>query len=526
MTGWIQINAVGRQMAEACRIVDSTTREAILDPMGLAVSQNRTGKLPSNCVLIRRDGLDIPIEDSISPIRDRIGRVTGAVIVFRDVSGTRALQEELAHAACHDALTGLPNRVLMTDRVSQAILLARRQRSQSAILFIDLDGFKHINDSLGHVIGDKLLQSVSGRLLACVRAPDTVCRQGGDEFVVLLQELRHASDAAITAKRMLRAIAAVYLIDNREIFVTGSIGVSVYPGDGTDAETLIKNADAAMYQAKRNGHHDYRFFDPDIDDHAAERYSTEQSLRGALERKEFTLHYQPKFDLKSGAISGAEALLRWTHPVLGSVLPSRFIPIAEESGLIVPIGAWVLHEACLQARAWAEAGLTVAPIAVNVSAVQFRSESFLQNLFADLSETGLDPQSLALEMTESVLMRSPELTAPILRALKEKGISVSVDDFGTGYSSLSYLRNFPLDALKIDRSFVQHLGDASHDRAIVRSIISLGQSLHLRVVAEGIETLQDLNFLKDQGCDEGQGYYFFRPLPALQFAGLLVRSTN
>ncbi len=523
LTGWSLPEAVGLPMGEVFQIVDATTRNAIPHLTKKAVGQAPAMHLPENCILIDRYGNEIFIADSMAPIRTREGEDTGSVLVFRDVSASRALAVELAHSAQHDTLTGLPNRILLNDRVGQAIALAWRQKSQAAVLFLDLDGFKHINDSLGHPVGDKLLQSVAKRLQDCVRAPDTVSRQGGDEFVVLLQEVRRPEDAGDAAKRLLNAVAEVHCIEAHQVYVTGSIGVSLYPAHGKDAETLYKNADAAMYQVKKNGRRNYQFYAPDFNVHAEERYSIEQGLRCALERREFALYYQPRIDLKSGALAGAEALLRWTHPTLGIVPPEQFIPIAEESGLILPIGAWVLREACTQAIAWADAGMPLATISVNVSAVQFRDGCFLDDLFANLSESGLDPHSLELEMTESVLMKNPELTTSILRALKIKGVRISVDDFGTGYSSLSYLQQFPLDALKIDRSFVERIRKGSIDTTIVRAIIRLGQSLRLRVIAEGVETIEDVKFLKAQDCDEAQGYYFGHAVPATQFASL-VRS--
>ena len=357
MTGWSRQEAAGRPMAEVFRILDATSRETIPNPMEMAVGQDRTVHLPSNCILIRRDGFEIPIEDSVAPIHDREGQATGAVIVFRDVSAARAMALQMAHSAQHDFLTGLPNRMLLNDRVSQAIALAQRHTKKVAVLFLDLDGFKHINDSLGHPIGDKLLQSIAKRLVDCVRGSDTVSRQGGDEFVVLLSEVEQSEDAAITARRMLQAVAEAHSIDQHDLHVTTSIGVSVYPDDGLDAETLIKNADTAMYQAKENGRQSYQFFKPAMNVRAVERQSIEESLRRALERQEFALHYQPKINLRTGEITGAEALLRWTHPTRGPVSPAQFIPVAEDCGLILPIGNWVLREACKQARAWVDAGL-------------------------------------------------------------------------------------------------------------------------------------------------------------------------
>ena len=432
-----------------------------------------------------------------------------------------AMAQHMAHSAEHDFLTGLPNRMLLNDRIGQAIALARRHVKKAAVLFLDLDGFKHINDSLGHPVGDKLLQSIAKRLVDCIRGSDSVSRQGGDEFVVLLLDLEHAENAAVTARRMLEAVAKPHYIDHHDLHITASIGVSVYPDDALDAEALIKNADTAMYQAKENGRRSFQFFKPAMNARAVERQSIEESLRRALERREFALHYQPKVNLKSGAIIGAEALLRWRHPTRGPVSPADFIPVAEDCGLIFPIGAWVLHEACAQARAWIEAGLPPISMAVNVSAIEFRHEKFLEGLFATLDQTGFDPRSLELELTESVLMKHAESTAKILRSLRDSGIGVAVDDFGTGYSSLSYLQKFPVDAVKIDQSFVRQISTPGEDTTIVKAVIGMARGLKLRVIAEGVETLEEVVFLRAYRCEEAQGYYFSRPVPAQQFAMLL-----
>jgi len=434
----------------------------------------------------------------------------------------RTSEAQMTHSAEHDLLTGLPNRMLFNDRVSQAIALAPRHLKKVAVLFLDLDGFKHINDSLGHPVGDKLLQSIAKRLVDCVRNSDTVSRQGGDEFVVLLSEVGQSEDPAIAARRMLQAVAEAHSIDQHDLHVSASIGVSVYPDDGLDAETLIKNADTAMYQAKENGRQTYQFFKPAMNVRAVERQAIEASLRRALERQEFALHYQPKINLRTGGITGAEALLRWTHPIRGLVSPAQFIPVAEDCGLILPIGKWVLREACQQARAWADAGLPLATMAVNISAIQFRNENFLEDVFAILKDTGLDPRFLELELTESVLMKHAESTASILKALRAGGVQLAVDDFGTGYSSLSYLRKFPIDALKIDQSFVRQITTTPDETTIVTAIISMGRSLKLRVVAEGVETQEELAFLQAHQCDQAQGYYFGRPVPPRQFAKLLA----
>ncbi|MGC1188306.1 MAG: EAL domain-containing protein [Candidatus Acidiferrales bacterium] len=452
-------------------------------------------------------------------------RTLNAELEARVAERTEALRNSEAHlsySAQHDFLTGLPNRMLFNDRVNQAIVYAPRINKKLAVLFLDLDGFKHINDSLGHPIGDKLLQSIASRLVKCVRATDTVSRQGGDEFVVLLSEMAHSEDAAITARRMLQEVAEAHSVDEHNLYVTASIGLSVYPDDGRDAETLIKNADTAMYQAKENGRQNYQFFKAAMNVRAVARQSIEESLRRALERQEFSLVFQPKVSLKSGEITGAEALLRWTHPTRGPMSPAKFVPVAEDSGLIVAIDKWVLREACIQARGWTDAGLPKVSVGVNVSAMEFRNEKFLEGIFGILAETGLDPRCLELELTESVLMKRPASTEAILKTLRARGVRLAVDDFGTGYSSLSYLRKFSMDILKIDQSFVRQITTAPEEASIVTAMISMARSLNLRVVAEGVETQEELTFLQERQCDEAQGFYFSRPVVSADFAKLLA----
>jgi diguanylate cyclase (GGDEF)-like protein/PAS domain S-box-containing protein len=518
LTGWTSADAIGKPLASVVTIVNAATREPISDVALRAVEGDKVVRLPPNCVLIQRDGGELPIEDSTAPIHDRDGNATGAVIVFHDVSGARAMATQLAHAAGHDFLTGLPNRLLLNDRIRQAITAAPRHSNQVAILFMDLDGFKHINDSLGHEIGDELLKSVAGRLLDCVRSSETVSRQGGDEFVALLTETDQGVDAGIIAARMLKTVAEVHLIDGHELHVTGSIGVSVYPGDGWDAETLLKNADTAMYQAKEQGRHRFQFFKPAMNVRAVERQTIEEGLRLALERDEFTLDYQPKFDLRTGLMGGAEALLRWTPLGRDPISPAQFIPIAEDSGLIGPIGNWALREACAQAQRWEADGLALSSVSVNVSAIELEDDGYVDGLSSVLDETGLDPGRLQLELTESALMRHAASSASILQRVRELGVAVAVDDFGTGYSSLSYLKEFPVDVLKIDQSFVRQITSVDDDMGILTAVISMARSLDLRVIAEGVETHGQWAFLKAHDCDEAQGFFLGRPVPSNEFA--------
>ena len=428
---------------------------------------------------------------------------------------------ELDHLAHHDVLTGLPNRILLQDRLSQAIELADRQGRQLAVMFLDLDQFKHINDSLGHAVGDKLLQSVAHRLVGCVRHSDTVSRQGGDEFVLLLPFIEHPEDAAFSAQKIVAALAEPHHIDLHDLQISVSIGISIYPDDGQDTEALIMNADAAMYHAKEHGRNNYQFFKPAMNDRAVHRQSTETSLRHALENQEFVLHYQPEINFHSGTIVGVETLIRWQHPERGLLSPAQFIPIAEDCGLILPIGRWVLREACRQAQAWWRAGLPPITVAVNTSAVEFRARDFLDNIRATLEETGMEPYYLQLELTESVLMQDAKSADSVLHALSDMGVKLAVDDFGTGFSSLSYLRQFPIDTLKIDQSFVSRMTSNPDDAIIVSTVISMGKSLNRHIIAEGVETAEQYAFLRAQLCDEGQGFYFSQPLEAAALATVL-----
>jgi len=527
ITGWTREEARGHPIAEVLHIVDGKTRQSIRNPVEYVLENDRSIELNTDSVLVCRNGKEIPIEDSTSSIYDWDGKVVGAVIVFRDISGKQALTMRMMHLAQHDFLTNLPNRVLLQDRIAQAIALAKRHGTHLAVLFLDLDKFKHINDSLGHAIGDKLLQSVAARLTACVRTSDTVSRQGGDEFVILLAEDRRAEDAALTAEKVLAALASPHMIAGHELHASTSIGISVYPADGLDAEALIKNADTAMYHAKEKGRNNYQFFRNDMNTRVVERQMIESHLRRALERQELLLHYQPKVDLATGEITGIEALIRWKHPEWGMVTPERFVPVAEDCGLIIPIGRWVLREACMQAVRWKNAGIKPISIAVNVSALEFRHKDFLDNIRTILEETGMEPHCLQFELTESVLMLDVASSAQVLGRFKEMGVQIAVDDFGTGYSSLSYLNQFPIDVLKIDQSFVRAIDPATgNNGVIVSAIIGMGSSLRQRVIAEGVEHRVQLEFLKEKHCDEGQGYLFSRPLDASRMQALLAAGAD
>jgi diguanylate cyclase (GGDEF)-like protein/PAS domain S-box-containing protein len=521
MTGWPWKEASGRPVAEVFKIVDGSTRELARSPLELAMQENRTVGLATNSILVRRDGYESAIEDSSAPIHDRDGHVTGGVMVFHDVSVARAMALQMSHLAQHDCLTDLPNRMLLKVLLTHAIALARRHDYRLAVLFLDLDRFKNINDAMGHVMGDRLLKLVAERLVACVRGSDRVSREGADEFVVMLSDVKSADHAAEVARKILSELRVPYSIDHHDLDVTASIGISIYPDDFEDAEALLKAAGTAVSDAKKQGRNNYQFFRNDMNVHARERQSLEGGLRHALERKEFVLHYQPKINLETGAITGAEALIRWMHPDRGLVPPGQFLPIAEDCGLMVPIGQWVTREACTQARAWMDEGFPEMPVAVNISATEFRNESYIASLRAILADVQLEPRYLEIELTETVLMQHSEATASMLQALKAMGVRLALDDFGTGFSSLSYLRRFPIDALKIDRSFVQEIAVDSSDAPIIKAVIGMGKSINLRVTAEGVETREQFAFLQNRHCDEGQGYYFSPPVVADQFAELL-----
>jgi diguanylate cyclase (GGDEF)-like protein len=432
-----------------------------------------------------------------------------------------AYAERVEYLAYHDGLTSLPNRSLFSKMLSQSISEASRYHRQLAVLFLDLDRFKHINDTLGHDAGDQLLQEVAQRITACLRASDTVARLGGDEFVILLPELSEDKYVAITAQKVLSTIARPFNLQDHEFRVTASIGISVFPQDGLDEQTLKKNADIAMYQAKQQGKNNFQFYSEKLNADSLERLTLELSLRHALERQEFQLHYQAKRDIRSGQITGMEALLRWDHPDLGIVAPMQFIPIAEETGLIVPIGKWVLKTACLQNGAWQQQGLPHLGMAVNLTARQFADENLLTDLAAILAETGMEASLLELEIAESLLMQDVKRALSVLTGLKHLRIRIAIDDFGIGYSSLSALKQFPLDSIKIDRSFICDVTSVSEDKALTEAIIAMGRTLSLTVVAQGVETKEQADFLRENACDEFQGFYFNRPVPADQFTMLL-----
>lgn len=460
----------------------------------------------------RKDGSIYPEWLNISSVRDINGKLTNFVAVFSDISSIKRSQELLDHLAHHDALTDLPNRLLLTERLRQAMKHAERNRSQLAVIFIDLDRFKNINDSLGHAAGDRVLQNIAEVLEENLRKDDTVARIGGDEFVLLLEEVHEPESVGAAVEKLMEQLSAPIKIERQEISVTASVGISMYPGDGDDVSTLLANADAAMYRAKDEGRNSYQFYTADLTSSAFERVLLENNLRQALAKEEFYLLFQPQFDMRDQRFIGAESLLRWQHPELGTVSPAKFIPIAEESGLIHAIGLWVLRTACRQGKTWFDQGIKFGHISVNVAGPQIQRGDLVKEVAEVLSETGLPPAMLELEVTEGFIMRQAESAIKQLKALRSLGVKLSIDDFGTGYSSLSYLKQLPINKLKIDQSFVRDIPSDVEDIAICKAVIGLGKAMQLTVIAEGVETQEQVDFLKESGCDEGQGYLYSRPI--------------
>lgn len=467
-----------------------------------------------------KNGAIFPKWATISTVRDEKGRVTHYFSTFSDISERVAAEERIRQLAFYDALTGLPNRATLYNLLEQTLASARRNSTSGAIMFIDLDRFKYVNDTLGHSAGDELIRRVSTRFRTCLRASDVIARLGGDEFVVALIDIARPDDAAVVAQKIMAIFASPFLIEGREISISASIGISVFPADGASVEDLIKNADIAMYRAKDQGRSSFLFYSSDMNVRSLERLEMESSLRRALDRKELLLHYQPQVDIATGKIIGAEVLLRWKHPDLGMVSPAQFIPMAEETGLIVPIGQWVMEQAVMQNKAWLDAGIDVVKLAVNLSAQQFRA-NLVDEVSSVIARHRLPNDLLELEITESMIMRNTNDVIDMLRALDFLGVPMSLDDFGTGYSSLSYLKRFPIKKLKIDQSFIRSIPRDADDIAITRAIIALSKSLGLKVIAEGVETRQQLDFLRCEGCDEIQGYLFSHPVSAVDFVAML-----
>lgn len=462
--------------------------------------------------IVGRKGRRRRVESHAAPLYGPDGKVRSVLMVTRDISERANAESQVHYLAHYDLLTGLPNRALFRDRLLQAMAQAKRSDTLLSVMFLDIDHFKDINDTLGHAVGDQLLKEISQRIRSCVRETDTVARFGGDEFGLIQTNLHTVEGAADLADRLIGLLGQPYHIEGHEIHSGASIGVTIYPFDDHNAEELLKNADMAMYKAKREGRGRFQFYIAELNQVIQRRAAIERDLRVALQKDQFRLHYQPQLDLLTGRVVGVEALLRWQHPERGDISPVEFIPVAESTGLILPIGDWVLRNACLQARAWQDAGLAPVRVAVNLSAAQFRHKNLLETITSVLRESSLDPQWLEIELTESLIMKDARATIDTLRALHDLGVQISVDDFGTGYSSLSYLTRFPISKIKLDKSFVRDV-DKKDGAAIARTVITLGHSLNMKVMAEGVETEAQLNFLREHNCNEVQGYYFGRPMP-------------
>ncbi|WP_180683310.1 EAL domain-containing protein [Tepidicella baoligensis] len=515
MFGWSAEEVVGRQ-------IPSVPSDQLEEHEAL-VRRVLAGEtlMQIEVVRLRRDGKRIYLNMTVAPMRDSAGCITGYLTIAADISERKEAEQRIEFLAYHDVLTGLPNRLLLRDRVDQAMAHAERHRKHMALLFMDLDNFKQINDTLGHDSGDQLLREVTQRIRHCIRDTDTVSRQGGDEFVILLPDLTDAQAAVPVLDKLMEQMQRPFVLDGNELSTSMSVGVAVYPEDGRTFDALLKKADMAMYQAKENGRATYHFFNDAMSHRASEHLALRNGLRRALDHGELELYYQPQVDLASGCITGAEALLRWNAPGDGLIMPGRFIPVAEESGLIVPIGEWVIMEACRQASAWRRAGLPELCVAINLSAVQFRRGNVEQTVLRALESTGLPPHCLELELTESIMIQSLEQVLATVRRLKLLGVKLSIDDFGTGYSSLSYLKRFDVDKLKIDQSFVRDLATDPDDAAIVRAIVQMARSLNLKTIAEGVETEDMRHMLRVFQCDEAQGYLFAHPMGAEAFARFL-----
>ena len=472
--------------------------------------------------IVVADGSTHWVHDQAFPVRDANGKVYRIAGIGADVTHRKEAEEKLVYLAHYDGLTALPNRVLFFDRLQQTLAQAGRRQLVAAVMFLDLDRFKVVNDTLGHSVGDELLRHVAQRLAGCVRQGDTVARFSGDEFVLIVNDLHDAEDARVIAQKVLQAFADPFRVEGHEVFVSTSIGISMYPSDCEDEQALLKNADTAMYRAKESGRNNYQFYTREMNARTMYRLNLENSLRHALEREEFRLHYQPKTCLHTGRITGVEALLRWQRPEHGLVAPADFVPLLEDTGLIVPVGEWVLAEACRQLEAWRISGRDPMPIAINISARQFAARNLGQIIKKAFDEHGTNPRLIELELTESLLMVNTEEAVRTLGYLKSLGLRLSIDDFGTGYSSLSYLKRFPIDALKIDRSFIDEVTTDADDATITRAVIGMAHNLGLKVVAEGVETEEQISFLSANGCDEAQGFYFARPQPAIELGAWLA----
>jgi len=520
MTGWAGSEALGRPIAEIFQLFDAQHGHAIANPLRAAIEHNTIVDLAGRSLLRHRHGFDTPVEDSSAPIHDHAGNVIGGVLVFHDVSETRALALKMIHLTQHDTLTGLPNRSQLHGHIEQALATAARRQQRCALLYIDIDNFKQVNELYGHADGDRVLRALAVEIRRCLPGEELLSRYGGDEFVVLLPHLESVGQAASVCQALIAHCEQISVAGLPDLALHVSIGISVYPDDAGEPESLLQHAETAVVAAKAQGQHGYRSFTASMNERALARRRIETALRQALPRHELSLHYQPKVDARSGRIVGAEALLRWHVNGRELHTPDQFIPVAEDSGLILPIGAWVLRQACKQVRLWQQLGRSM-PVSVNVSPVQFQHADFYTWLDAVLGESGIDPGLLELELTERMVM-SGDTTIGLLRRIKQRGVRLSLDDFGTGYCSLSYLKHFPIDALKIDRAFVRDLTTDPDTATITSAIIAMARSLNKEVVAEGVETREQGDFLRDAGCSLLQGFLYGAPMPAAALEQLLL----
>jgi len=518
ITGWSPEELVGKTMA---RFFGPATDPEIVKRVVDAIGREESNRF--ELMTHRKDGSTFWVESSSRPVRDAKGVATHWVIIRRDITERKLAEKQLAHLAHHDALTGLPNRTLLLERLSHSLTFEQRNRRTVAVLYLDLDRFKIINDTLGHAVGDELLKVVSGRLERSVRPSDTLARPGGDEFIIVLADVAYERDVQVVAEKLIKTFSEPFRVAGDDFFISTSIGVSIYPRDGSDVDTLIKNADAAMYSAKERGRNNVQYYVSDLQEATLRKLALESDLRKAIETREFVVHYQPIIALSSGFITGMEALVRWQHPHKGLIMPADFIPLAEESGLIVPLGEWVLSTACAQQKEWERLGLPCGRVTVNISARQFQQRELPELIERMLRDHRITRGALELELTESVVMRDVQSSMRALAHLRDLGVGVAMDDFGTGYSSLSYLKHFPIAALKIDRSFVDDLTVDPFDDAISSAIVNLAKSLNIRVTAEGVESHAQLQALRRLGCDEAQGWYFSPAVAAADSVALFER---
>jgi len=522
LTGYDLSRALGRPFNTVFHAVDESTGERMIYPVTQCISEDEAAHLPESLLLLSASGQEYVLHISVKPIREASAAVSGIAVAFSNVTSAHQAARELEFQATHDALTQLPNRYLLFDRLKHAIQKAQRHQNQVALLFLDLDDFKKVNDGYGHSTGDMLLIKVVERLKMSGRAEDTLARLGGDEFVVVLENLSDITVAATVAQKILEALKPSFLLNGHDLFVGGSLGISLYPKDGDDPETLLKNADTAMYRAKETGRNRFQFYTGDMNLRVVKRLVMEEDLRRAIREGELYAYYQLLVGAVEKQITGVECLLRWKHPQRGLISPAEFIPLAEETGLIIPIGEWVMRTACVQARRWRQLGFPIARVAVNLSPSQFSQKNFTETVARTLRETRLPPHCLGLEITESMIMKDVEAAIETLQTFKAMGIHLAIDDFGTGYSSLSYLKSFPIDHLKIDQSFVRDIITDANDAAISQAIIAMAHTMKLYVTAEGVETEAQADFLKLNGCDEMQGYHYCRPVSEEEMTQMLI----